>query len=342
MKSRIVMVAVGTVLSLFTPGVGSSRAVAAPRAQDVLAALPFSAAEKQHIVGGDVVTTSAKESSERELAVAMAFLVQQPPADLVGEFRAAGGLKTDRIISGYGEITGDGSLDDFKGLTLLPDREQATQRYLDAKPGEEWNLDTAEIAAFAALKAQHVAGTDAVQPVEAEVRDMLLARYRAYRAGGLSAIAPYDRGGSKRQPGEELMHASAASAAVVQCAPALQEVLLMYPQAKPAQIEERFFWINFTIDAQPTIALSHRLAQQLDGGGYLVADRHYYVSRSHNTVQVVGGLLPVSEGTIVFWINRTSTDQAGGFASWLKRAIGDRIMAKQMSDTFVKLLAHHL
>lgn len=342
MKSGIVMMAVGATISLIPPLVGSARAVAAPAAQDVLAGMPFSAAERQHILSGDMVATAAKESSERELAVAMAFLLHQPPSDLVVQFRAASELKTDPIISSYGEITGAGAPADFKDLALVPDREQVALHYLDAKPGADWNLDTAEIAAFAALKAQNLGGTDVVPRVEAELHRMLSARYTAYRAGGLSAIAPYDRGGSKRRPGEELLQATQAAALVAQCAPALQQVLLMYPQAKSAQLEEHFFWINFKIDEQPTIVLSHRLAQQLDDGGYLVADRHYYVSRSHNTVQVIGGLLPVNEGTIVFWINRTSTDQAAGFASLLKHAIGDRIMAKQMSDTFAKLRGRRL
>src|SRR5207245_8730300 len=35
-------------------------------------------------------------------------------------------------------------------MALKPAAEKAAQRYLAAKPGTDWNLDTAEIAAFAA------------------------------------------------------------------------------------------------------------------------------------------------------------------------------------------------
>jgi len=321
---------------IITPCLRPSLAMAAPTAQEVLASLPFSDGEKQQILQGDLVTAAAKESSERELAVAMAFLVKQPPADVVGLFRAAGGLKTDPMISGHGQIKGEGSADDFKGLVLKPEGEKAARRYLDAKPGADLNLDTGEIAAFAALRAQNLSGAAAVERVEEQLRSLLLARYKAYRAGGLSAIAPYDRGGSKRQAGEELAQATEASKLMAQYAPAFHRVLLKYPQDKPAQFEEGFFWINFNIDDQPTVALTHRMSLPL-GDGYIIADRHYYVSRSHNTVQAIAGVLPVSEGAVVFYANRTSTDQVGGFGSSAKRGIGTRIMAKQISETFEKL-----
>ena len=314
----------------------SSLAVAAPTAQEVLASLPFSDAEKQQILKGDLVTAAAKVSLERELAVVMAFLVKQPPADLVAVFRKAGGLKSDPMINGHGEINGEGSLDDLRGVVLTPDAETAAQRYLNAAPGTEWNLDSPEIAAFSALKAQNPSGAAAVQHVEAQLRTVLLARYQAYRAGGLSAIAPYDRGGSKRQPGEELKSATEAAKLLAQYAPVFHTVLLKYPQAEAVGLEESFHWINFNIDNRPTLALTHRLSMPLDRG-YIVADRHYYVGRSHNTVQAVAGLLPVNEGTIVFYVNRTSTDQLGGFGSSAKRAIGSRIMAKQISETFEKM-----
>jgi hypothetical protein len=330
--ARICILAAVAAISSSVP----SPAVAAPRAQDVLASLQFGDGDQRHILSGDLVTASASESSERELAVVMAFLVKHPPGDLVARFRAAEEVKVDSLVSEYGELRGEGSLEDFKNLRITP---ATAQRYLDASPGTDLNLDTAEIAAFAALKARHLGG-DAVQPVEDQLHSMLLARYRAYRAGGLSASAPYDRGdGNMRQVGEGLLQATEASKVAAQYAPAIQDLLLNYPHGNPTQLEQRFFWINFTIDGQATIVLSHRVAQHLNGGGYVVADRHYYVGRSHNSVQAIGGVLPVDEGSIVFWTNRTSTDQTGGFGSWIKHAIGDRIMAKQMRRTFEKLHA---
>src|SRR5262249_21160482 len=130
-----------------------------PRAESVLARLPFSEAERAKILAGELVTTSSREStSNRELAITMAFLIHDPPPDLVSK-------------------------------------------------------------------------------------------------------------------------------------------------SQPAQAAESFFWVNFDIDGRPTLALTHRLVTQQADGTYVVADRHYYVSRSHNAVQVVAGIFPVAEGALVLYSN---------------------------------------
>jgi hypothetical protein len=53
--------------------------------------------------------------------------------------------------------------------------------------------------------------------------------------------------------------------------------------------------------------------------------------------QAVGGFLPLQNGTIVFYTNRTSTDQVAGFAAAAKRAIGDHMMASDLAQTFQRL-----
>ena len=63
---------------------------ASPRAEAVLAQLGFSAAERKRILAGDLITTTSKEkTSDRELAVTMAFLINNPPPDLAAMFAKA-------------------------------------------------------------------------------------------------------------------------------------------------------------------------------------------------------------------------------------------------------------
>ncbi len=313
-------------------------AVAAPPASALLAEVPLSDADRATILKGDLLTTTAPESSERELVTVMVFLTKRSPSDVVGVFRAAQGYKKDPQVTAFGRIKGDGSLGDFKGVVLKPNTSQAVQQYLNAKPGAELNLSTAEIAAFDALKAPNQSPAEARSRVEAQVRSMLLARFKAYRAGGLPAIAPYDRGDRPSQPAVELRRATDMSPLLAQYAPAFKAVLLSYPRDKPARLEEEFLWINYNIDDLPTISLSHRMALPMNNG-YVVADRHYYVSRSHNSVQEVAALLSVEEGTLAIYVNRTSTDQVGGFGASAKRAIGNRLMAKQLTALFQKVRA---
>jgi len=47
--------------------------------------------------------------------------------------------------------------------------------------------------------------------------------------------------------------------------------------------------------------------------------------------------LPVPEGTLVVYTNRTSTDQVAGFGGGAKRSMGEKVMASQLADLFAKL-----
>ena len=42
----------------------------------------------------------------------------------------------------------------------------------------------------------------------------------------------------------------------------------------------------------------------------------------------IGGLLPVTDGTVVVYVNRTTTDQLGEFRAFAKQAIGRNLLAK--------------
>jgi len=119
-------------------------------------------------------------------------------------------------------------------------------------------------------------------------------------------------------------------------APAFYDVLLNYPQAKPAGLEERFFCIRYALSGRPNITLRHRLAMPVDGGAYVAADREFYVSHDYNETQAIAALLPVEDGTVVTYVNRTTTDQLGGFGASTKQSIGRSMMAKQISEIFEK------
>lgn len=119
-------------------------------------------------------------------------------------------------------------------------------------------------------------------------------------------------------------------------APHFHRHLSEYPNAAPDGLEESFSWINFEIDAKPTLTLVHRMGL-LDGDVFAFSERHFYVSRSHNCLQGIGGAFPVEEGTVIVYLVRTITDQVSGFGSSAKRAIGSRIMGSKIADNFKRL-----
>jgi hypothetical protein len=316
--------------------VAGAPAFAAPTLDDVAAGFGLSSDHVQRVRKGELVNTSTKETSERELAVVMVFLVKTPVQKLVSAFKAGPSSRNDPQVQSAIEISGEGTLDDFKAVVLQPGAAKEAQRYLDATPGDTLNLSMPEISSFATLKTAGGAG----QPqVEDAVRKMLLARYQAYRSQGLAGIAPYDRGkGKQSQPADDLRRATEAATGIKKYAAAFHDVLMNYPQGIPAGLTQHFFCIRYGMSGRPNFALRHRLAMPLDDA-YVIADRDFYVSAGYNDTQAVAGLLPVEDGTVVVYVNRTTTDQLGGFGASAKQAIGRGMMAKQISAIFEKARA---
>ncbi len=315
---------------------GALRAAAqAPPAAQLLAEVGFSPGQIARVEGGQLVAGGdIQASSERELVAAFAFFVPTPPAALVAEARRGLIDRVDPNTLAYAMLPPGPSLADFAKLTLEPDPSKQAQAYSVAKPGGGLNLSSAEIASFNAL-----GSGAAVATVEQAVRSALLARLQAYQAKGLAGIAPYAlSGGKERSPADELRSATLAAKKLQKYVPAAYQMLLDYPASKAPGTEEAFRWSHYLAHGVPTVSLTHNLYIP-DGDAWVAVQRQFYVSTGYNAEQALGALLPVKGGTVVFYANRTSTDQVMGFGGSAKRSIGSKMLASQLEALYQKAAA---
>lgn len=312
--------------------VAASARAELPAAETLLADVGYSADEIASIMAGKIVTASAKAANERDLVAAFAFYVKLPPAELAKDLKSGllGDVDPNTIYAGT--ISATGTLDDFAKLALNPATDARVKKYLAAKGGGDLNLSTDEIAAFNRL------GASAATPaVEAQVRSSLLARYQAYHAKGLAGIPAYDRGsGSVRSAADELTTSLKSMTGLQKYAPAAYAAMMGYPSSKPAGTDERFRWMHFNAHDVPTIALVHGMIIP-DGDALIALQRQYYVSEGFNCEQAVAGFLPAQGGTVVVYVNHTSTDQVEGFGGGAKRSIGSKLLSSQLQGIFSKL-----
>lgn len=304
-------------------------AAAPARAADlatVLDALDFPSGTEVKVRAGEFVEVSLPTSMERDLNVGLAFLVKQSPDELLRELRDDMLLeKVDPTTIAYGKLEGEGSLDQLAGLKLTAEQAKA---YAAAQAGADLNLSSEEIAALRS------AGKDAAA-IQTKVHEILLARYRAYRSKGIAGIAPYDRGGSKRDVSADFLAIDRKARRAGVPSAEFWGFMDRYPNGKPAGLKEVFFWSQFTAHGADTIALHHGF-EGIFGDISVRVGRHFYASTGYNLVQTVTGFLPVPEGTLVVYTNRTSTDQLEGFGAGAKRSIGRKLMAGQLEDLFKK------
>src|SRR5262249_54287696 len=134
-------------------------AAALPPADEILQEFQISDSDRRKIREGEIVTWTASEGSDRELALGMALLVKTKAEDLTDLFREAATFMNVKVITAFGKIGNagfgkieKGTLADFAGVTLAPNGQKEARYYLEAEPGDNLNLDAKEMAAFRALK----------------------------------------------------------------------------------------------------------------------------------------------------------------------------------------------
>ncbi len=326
MRRRTQQVFVGILVTVI---LGTAVAARAFTVEEMLVDLNLPADAAPRLRRGEMVHSNPHESSDREMAIGLTFLIHQPVADVLQVFRKAVDLKADPQLAASVPIDGAGTPADFASLVLEPGGPAEAKRYVTASPGDKLNLSADEIQTFNAL----ASGGDTKARVEAQLKQLLLRRYQAYLDRGFAGMAPYERSHGPCDPSDELRRASEAARLLKIHAPAMQRLLLSYPEAKPAGLEEHFYWLRYELDGRPNFTLRHRLALPI-GEVYVVADRQFYVSHGYNTSQSFAGLIPVPEGTMVVYRSRVATEQVAGFGSSMKKGIGRGVMAKQLTDIF--------
>ena len=310
---------------------GAAVAADLPDAATFLAEAGFTPDQVAQIEAGEFVPAEIKSSNPREIVAAFAFLAQVNPTGLVNLLVNGIIDKTDRNTIAFQLLPPAPTLEQFRKLTLQPGADQRAQAYLQAKPGNDLNLSSEEIAAFQNL------GARATTPgVEQQVRTALLARLQAYQASGLSGIAPYARSGGSRSPADDLRSATEASKRLQKLVPKTYQAFLDYPAGLPAGAKDTYRWEHLMAHGTPTIALTHSLYVN-EGTAWAILQRQFYVSTGYNCEQAIVGFLPMQSGTLVFYTNRTSTDQVEGFGGGAKREIGSKLLASELETLYKKV-----
>jgi hypothetical protein len=288
--------------------------------------LGFTDAEIHRIEAGDVISKSLNEGSDKELAGVASVFVNKPIGALLDLILSGKMLQTDNDIRAFGTFTSPDAADEALILAGLSADEAAEARnFANATPGDKLNLSTAEIAQFRDVRATPEA-------VSVRLRAMLKARYVAYLHNGLQGIEPYARWRGDSSPSAELALAIHETLTATPRKDFLQ-ALLDYPADSPTGVEHHFYWYKQTVQDRPTFILAH-VAQRHSDNAALMTEEQFYVGHSYNSNFIAAGGLEVDGGTLVFYVNRTFTDQVAGFGSGLKHNVG---RGQMLDDAVAKL-----
>jgi hypothetical protein len=291
--------------------------------------LGFVDTEIRRIESGDVISKSLSEGSDKELAGVVAVFVNKPIAELADAVLQGKMVASDTDIRAFRAWKPTDSPDGaFADAGLSPDETGEARAFTKASPGAKLNLSSSEIAQF-----KNVSPTP--DAVNVPLRAMLKARYIAYLHGGLQGIAPYTRGHGESSPATELAQAIRETMPATPRKDFLQ-ALLEYPADQPASVQHRFYWYKQIVEDRPTFILAHVAERQSDTSA-IMTEEQFYVGHSYNSNFIAAGGIAVRGGTLVFYVNRTFTDQVAGFGSGLKHNIGRGQMLDDVTDKLKRL-----
>lgn len=297
--------------------------------------LGLSAQQLADVRAGKVVSTDFRELTDKELAITIALLVDRPIADIADAVRSGKLLEWDPNVIRFKALGDREPADaDFADAEFTKGQASEVRKLLAAKPGSEFNLSATEIERFASLRQRFTGPCDrdpaCSAAVTEEYRRVLLARLRAYRDRGTDAVAPYAReGGKVASPGEELRTAVHGCDAVQKHLPEVYRAFVEYPRARSEGVESRYFWVEQNVQDRPDFALVHRMLYQRPDA-FLGIERQFYVGHSYNSLMIMAGCLPMGSQTLVFYVNRTSTDLVAGFAKDTRHLLGRKRMRAEV------------
>jgi hypothetical protein len=269
----------------------------------------------ERVKKGEVVVEQLEASSDKDLSIALVARVDAPLEEIYEFLQSDALVKLSTITLSAGEI--DTSTFSMAAMELPDD---VLQQLVD-DPEDTFHMSTEEQALISEASASGKA-----RVLEA-YRGVLSARARAYWEKGVAGITPY--AGKGRSPRADLDHANDAAKKLIHNKAALAE-LDVIPSKNSGKAKHRLYWAIQKGRDRAAPVLNHRILYA-ENDGEVSIERRFYSGYDYDSLQIVTGILPTTDRRCVaFYLNHTYTAQVAGFGGGTKRAIGRKLMQKEL------------
>jgi hypothetical protein len=178
--------------------------------------------------------------------------------------------------------------------------------------------------------------SDLAEQVNQAVRKTVLERLAAYKQQGNEALGVYN---DKRDP-LEVQHAFAYMLGydhvLPEVLPEFHRYLLEYPKARPANVEDRFYWSKVKFGLKPTLRVVHMAilkGKPTDPLAYAIAEKQLYASHYFQTAldlhYCVRGTDPKATG---FYLVMTLGSEQAGFTGVKGSVVRKAAMGRSVSS----------
>jgi hypothetical protein len=145
-RKSVSVVAAATLVALTLPSSG-----APPTADEIFQTLGYSAAERERLQRGEIVSHAVGELSDEELALTMAVIAPAPLERLLDLATSDQIIRANRDIIAFGRLKSSDEAS-FASVGFDASEGAEVRALIEAAPGSKLNLGDGEIARFAELR----------------------------------------------------------------------------------------------------------------------------------------------------------------------------------------------
>ena len=255
--------------------------------------LKFTDAQVQAVYAGRAVTGLVPAAVDREIAVAGAVRVAAPAARLVDVIRDVESLEKGTGFLATRKMSSPPGLADMASLRLPADDVAALR---SCRPGR-CDVKLGQ-GAFDLLRKIDWAAPDATEQVNRLARQTAVEYVESYRQGGNEALAIYRDSSRPTFIAREFADMVRRSSGLTATLPDVSAYLLQYPAARPAGVDDFFYWSLADFGLKPVFRINHVVIHptgQPSGLQYAVTTKQLYASHYFHTALEVRALIDDAE-----------------------------------------------
>ncbi len=290
---------------------------------EVVQLMGYSDEQKKALIRGEIVATDLERTREDQLYAAVGTRLDEPLADLAENARNGVNIESDPGTEAFGVLSPEGYREELAAVVFPESARREINRLLRVRADGTFNLSKPEVDALrAALKDVKPGDAGAAAAVSKAYQDVLAGRVEAYLAKGLSGIADYDHGGDRLKPADQLQMIEQRSEEFFeQYYPEFGRAVAEYPKGQPDSISNRLYWIRRDVEGRPALVLAHQMVQE--GEDFvLLSQRQFFVGHTYQSLQAYALLLPLENGSALFFFNSAFTDKVAGLFSGVAQSVG--------------------
>ena len=290
---------------------------------EVAQIMGYSDEQKKALMRGEIVATDLERTREDQLYAAVGTRLDEPLATLAENARQGVNIESDPGTEAFGVLSAEGYREELEAVVFPESARREINRLLKVEADGTFNLSKQEVEALrAALKDVNSGDPGAAAAVSKAYQDVLAGRVEAYLAKGVDGIPDYDHGGDSLKPGDQLqMMEKRSEDFFEEYYPEFGRAVAEFPNNQPDAVVNRLYWIRRDVEGRPAFVLAHQMVQE--GEDYvLLSQRQFFVGHTYQSLQAYALLLPLENGSALFFLNSAFTDKVAGLFSGVAQSVG--------------------